>query len=369
VRIGIVLQDPRRPATGLDAYTANLWRALEASESGHEFVPVTLPTWVAGRSYLRTLWEQAYLPAWARRARLDLVHVPAGSAPVIRGVPCLLTLHDLGDPPDATYRTPLGSRLYFRKVVPWSARFASAIVTDSEATKRQAVERLGIPPGRISVVPLAPAPVFRRLRDEAVRAVRQKYALADEYFLQVGSGIPRKNVAGCVSGFVRFVGQTGDRETQLVLAGGAPALPDAGLLVAAGRLRVLGHVPQEDLVALYNGALAVLLPSFYEGFGLPLVEGFACGTPAIAANVTSLPEVGGDAALYIDPHVPSAIADAMARIAGSPELRALLASRALARSRAFSWEKTVGETLAVYQRAVAERASAAGAPAKERGAS
>lgn len=357
MRIGYVLQDPERSPTGLDTYTSNLWDALMSAKGGHELVPVVLPRQIAGRAYLRALWEQVYLPLWAHRHRIDLLHVPAGSAPVLRTRPCVLTLHDLGEEVTPGYRTPLGPRLYFRGLVPWSARFATALMSDSAATKREAVARLGIPEERITVVPLAAAPWFKEESPEAVAETRHKYGLPDPYFLQMGARIPRKNLRGCLIAFARLMKGKDDRELQLAVAGGRgfgdrSLPPEIEELVRRGRVRFLGHVPQEDLPALYTGALAVVQPSFYEGFGFPLVEAFACGTPAIASRVASLPEVGGEAALYVDPHDPTTIASAMERIATSPHVRRDMAGRASERRHRFSWRKTAEQTLKVYGRAL-----------------
>jgi ADP-heptose:LPS heptosyltransferase/glycosyltransferase involved in cell wall biosynthesis len=357
MRVGFVLQDPRRPPSGLDIYTRCLWDALHATESEFELVPVTLPLRFAARAALRTLWEQAYLPRWARRNAIDLLHVPAGSAPALRGVPCVLTLHDLGDEASPAYGAALGPRLYFGRVVPWSARRATAVLTDSEATKRDAVARLGIPEQRIAVAPLAPAPGFKKLPKRTVAGVLERLGLSAPYFLQVGAMIPRKNLAGALAGFAQFIRRSGDEQTQFVAVGGpgaagVPLSAEAGELARQGRVRVLDHLPQDELVALYNGALAAVLPSYYEGFGLPLVEAFACGIPAIASDVASLPEVAGDAALYIDPREPASIAEAMERYASSPELRGEMARRAARRRRRYSWRRTAQQTLAVYRRAL-----------------
>ncbi len=361
MRIGFVLQDTsRRPATGLDAYTARLWEALRALDTKDEFVPVTLPHSFAVRAYLRALWEQTYLPLWAARMRLDLLHVPAGSAPVVRGQPCVLTLHDLGDEAAPRYRTPLGPRLYFGTVAPRSARFASAVIADSAATKRDAIQRLGLPEERITVIPLGPAPGIRRAPQDAVERVRRKYGLRRRYFLQVGSLIPRKNLAGALAAFVRLLARRPDLDVSFVAAGsGDPAtlpLPlETGQLIACGRVRLLGRVADDDLAALYSGAVAVVMPSFYEGFGLPLVEAFACGTPAIASRTASLPEVGGEAAAYVDPGDPDTIASAMERYAMSSGYRAEMAARATERAQLFSWRSTAERTLEVYGRALQGR--------------
>ena len=196
MRVGFVLQDPARRPTGLDVYTRNLWDALSDLGPEVELVPVTLPVRWASKALLRTIWEQIYLPLWALRRNVDLLHVPAGSAPVARRQPCVITLHDLGDAPTRGHPSSLGPRLYFERVVPASARYATAVLADSEATKRDAVDRLGMPEERIAVVPLAPSPAFRRLPESTVAKTRSKYGLHDPYFLQVGAPIPRKNLLG-----------------------------------------------------------------------------------------------------------------------------------------------------------------------------
>jgi hypothetical protein len=176
---------------------------LRSLDTAHEFAAVTLPYAFAVRAYMRTFWEQTYLPLWALRQHIDVLHVPAGSAPAVRSVPCVLTLHDLGDEVARRYRTSVGPRLYFAKVVPWSARFATEVIADSGATKRDAMRRLGILDERLTVIPLGPAASIRRTPPEAVECVRAKYGLGGQYFLQVGSLIPRKNLDGALATWAR----------------------------------------------------------------------------------------------------------------------------------------------------------------------
>lgn len=356
MRVGFVLQDRGRQASGLDTYVWNLWDALRSAEDEHELVAVTLPDRFARRAYLRLLWEQIYLPLWVRRRGLDLLHVPAGSAPLLTRVPVVLTLHDFGDDPSFRYHTPLGPRLYFRRTVPWSARFATWIITDSAAIRDEVVARLNVSRDRVRVVPLAAPPWCAQASPAAVERVRARYGLHERYFLQVGAGIPRKNLCGALQALQRLRQRRPDASVTYVATGRIDALgldPECRRLLETGDVRLLGHVPHEDLAALYTGALAVVVPSFYEGFGLPLVEAFACGTPAIASRVSSLPEVGGDAALYVDPADPESIADAMERYATSPKLRAAMGARARARSGEFTWQRAARETLRVYSDALA----------------
>lgn len=360
MRVGFVLQDGSREASGLDTYVWNLWDALRSIEGEHELVPVTLPARIARRAYLRLMWEQLYLPLWAWRQKLGVLHVPAGTAPVLSRTPSVLTLHDLGDDPSPRYHTPAGPRMYFGRVVPWSARFAAGLITDSEAIRREAITRLGVPRDRVRVARLAAPPWCVRASEAAVARVRAQYSLRDPYYLQVGAGMPRKNLRGALAAFAKLLERAPGLPVRFVATGRTETAeldPEVADLARRGVVRFLGHVPCDDLAALYTGALAVVVPSFYEGFGLPLVEAFACGTPGIASRVASLPEVGGDAALYVDPADPESIAGAMEQYATSPELRRRMSLRANERNDEFSWQRTARETLEVYRQVVAARSS------------
>jgi glycosyltransferase involved in cell wall biosynthesis len=229
------------------------------------------------------------------------------------------------------------------------------LIAISEATRRDAVERLGIVPERIAVTPLAaderrfyPRPM------EEVEAAIGRYGLHRPYLLHVGASTYHKNTARVLRAFDLFSRECGVDHALYIVGKWIPkALADLEasypVLVQAGRLRVLGFVPDDDLPALYCGAEALVYPSVIEGFGLPVLEAMRCGTPVLTSRSSSLPEVGSAAALYVDPYGVDEIAAALCQLASQPALRADLAARGLQRAEAFSWTRTAEQTLCVYE--------------------
>jgi glycosyltransferase involved in cell wall biosynthesis len=229
----------------------------------------------------------------------------------------------------------------------------------SEFTKRELCERTGMSPARVFVAPLAAAPHFRPVADAGALAdARARYRIpGGDYFLGVGVLQPRKNLAHLIRCFDRLLAEQELPDTYLVLAGAEGWMQDEIFAAAAGprlRSRVLftGHVADEDLAALYSGALAFVYPSLYEGFGLPPLEAMACGTPVITSDTTALPEVVGDAGLMVNPSDADALCQAMLRVAGDEGLRRELSRRGLERAAAFSWGRCAVETVRAYEAAV-----------------
>jgi len=209
---------------------------------------------------------------------------------------------------------------------------------------------------KVTVVWLAPDARFQP--DPAARSRLDRLGLPSSYFLFVGTFEPRKNVAGLLSAYRLLI----DRDTSapdLVVAGRRGWLFDE-TLARVERLGLREHVrfldapADEDMVALYNGAVALALPSHYEGFGLPVLEAMACGTPAVISDRGSLPEIAGDAALAVDPDDAAALAAALERVWRDPALRQSYRDKGLARAAEFSWERCARETLAVYRRVMGE---------------
>jgi glycosyltransferase involved in cell wall biosynthesis len=232
---------------------------------------------------------------------------------------------------------------------------ADRLLAISEATKRDAVERLGIPPERITVIPLAADERrFYPRTDQEIDAIVGRYGLSRPYFLHVGASVYHKNTANILRAFAQFC-RSGNAQHALYIVGRWAPRPIAemhagyGDLMAAGRLRLLGFVPDDDLAALYGGANALVYPSLNEGFGLPVLEAMHCATPVLTSAVSSLPETGGDAALYVDPREPEEIAAAMRRLAGDPDLRCDLIERGLKRAAQFTWQHTAELTVQVYR--------------------
>ncbi|HWT02309.1 MAG TPA: glycosyltransferase family 1 protein [Pyrinomonadaceae bacterium] len=299
------------------------------------------------------------LAAELRRRPVDLLHVQY-TAPPLAPCPVVATIHDLSFEhlPETFKRR---SRAQLRLTVRRTARTAAQVLVPSEHTRRDICETYGLAPGRVSVTPLAAPAHFAPVRDEAeVRRVRELYGTGDDYVLTVGSIQPRKNLArliGAYAGLRRARPQA--KLPKLVLVGKRAwlygetlrSIEESGI----GDLTVLtGYVSEKDLPALYTGALCFVYPSYFEGFGLPPLEAMQCGAPVVTGNLTSLPEVIGEAGLLVDPFDEGALAASIARLIDHPDLRARLSAAGLERARQFTWRETARLTLKAYQRVIGE---------------
>ena len=294
------------------------------------------------------------LSAELRRRPVDLLHVQY-TAPPFAPCPVVATVHDLSFehlPETFKRRSWMQLRLTVRR----TARRAAHVITPSESTRRDIVTTYAIRPERVSVIPLAAAEHFRPVTDkeELARALA-RYGIRGEYVLAVGSIQPRKNLARLVAAYADLRRKRPRSNLpQLVLVGRQAwlygetlrAVEDEGVRDST---ILTGYVSEPDLPALYSGALCFAYPSYFEGFGLPPLEAMRCGTPVITGNLTSLPEVVGDAGLLVDPFDTGALASALARLLDDAHLRAELRARSLARARLFDWRETARRTLEVYR--------------------
>ena len=305
----------------------------------------------AGPYSLRELWQLALA---ARRDRADLYHAPHYVCPPWLPCPAVVTVHDL-----IHLRFPVRRRhplapLYARLMLRLAVRRAKRLITVSESTRRDLVERLGAPPDRIRVIPNGVgAPFGPADPPGVVDPALHEHGVSRPYFLFVGNPLPHKNIARLLEAFAGLPPPLG----RLVLVGIPPAARPYvdGLCAAPGlgaRVRILAPVPAVDLARLYRGATLVVCPSLWEGFGLAALEAMACGAPVVAANRGGLPEVVGDAGLLVDPTDVDALRGAMYTLAGQEPLRAALRARGLTRARAFSWRHVAEATAAVYREAL-----------------
>ncbi|MFZ5916778.1 MAG: glycosyltransferase family 4 protein [Chloroflexota bacterium] len=310
---------------------------------------------------LTKLWfEQVAVPRAARRLSLDLLHVPYWGSPLRPTVPTVVTVHDIIPLLLPAYRGGPLVRAYTR-LVALAARRCDRVLTDSFASQRDIVRRLGIRQERVQAVHLAPDSRFRAAVDAAaLAAVRRKHGLPERYLLYLGGFDRRKNVPVILQAFARLLAQ--HDAARLVVAGRLPGkdsafFPDPRRFVRELNLgqavHLTGWLPDEDKPALYTGALALVFPSRYEGFGLPPLEAMACGTPVIASTAASLPEVVGEGGLLVPPDDVDALAQAMARLWQDGSLRQVLGRRAWAHAAQFCWAKAARETLAAYDMVVA----------------
>ncbi len=317
---------------------------------------------------LRELWSVSRAVA---ALHADLYHAPHYVLPFRLSCPAVVTIHDLIHLRFPEHRTAV-HHFYARRMVQRSLRRAAAVLTVSQATRTELGEVFGELAARVEVIPNGIDE--RYLGDEPAEGVEAgltQLGLDPGYFLFVGNPKPHKNLARLLEAHAGLV-ERHPAAPFLVVAGGATrrdaALPAdlrrrAEVLTAGrashGRVAYLGRIDDEHLPALYRGALALVVPSLWEGFGLPALEAMAQGVPVVAADRGGLPEVVGDAALLVDPESPESLRRAMARLLDEPDLRGELARRGRERARGFRWEETARRTLAVYRRVIPGRREAA----------
>lgn len=310
---------------------------------------------------LGKLWfEQSTFPRVCRELAVDLAHVPYFAPPLRPQVPTLVTIHDLIPMILPQYRGNMWVRLY-TALVASAASSASLVLTDSEASKRDILARLRLPDTRVWVTYLAPAPYYRPVDDPTIiENVRRKYDLPESFVLWLAGFDVRKNARTLLAAYTWVYSALGD-DYPLVMAGNLPA-QDTPLFPSPHRfvselgleraVRFPGWVDEADKPALYSAATVFVFPSYYEGFGLPILEAMACGTPVVTSDATSLPELAGAAAFQIDPNDPRQLGAAIIALCVQESLHAEMRTRGLAQAARFTWDKTARQTLQAYRHAL-----------------
>ncbi|MEW5959241.1 MAG: glycosyltransferase family 1 protein [Chloroflexota bacterium] len=308
----------------------------------------------------RSLWtpshnrfEQPGLSFEASRLKLDLLHSPDFIPPFKRNYKSVITIHDLAFLLYPHFLTKESARYYGQIDQAW--RKTNHIIAVSEATKQDSIKMLGVPEKKITVIHEAANPIYRPLpNDEALRHVKEKYNIDQNFILFVSTIEPRKNLPSLLQAYHQLRDQY-KRDELLVLAGSKGWLwqevyETVERLNLEQHVAFLGRVPSADLVYLYNAARLLVHPSFYEGFGLTPLEAMTCGTPIIVSNTAALPEVVGDAGLMINPHDIEGLTVAMWRVLTEEELWQDLSQKGLKRAANFSWRKAAQQTLEVYHK-------------------
>lgn len=315
------------------------------------------------RRALRLIHEWIFLPGRIDRDAIDVFHGPANFLPRRVAAPAAVTIHDMSywvHP----WRCPPVRRAYWKRMTAHTARRAQAIIAVSNAAKADIVRFLKVSEAAICVIAEAAHPRYRPLegaRHDAPPLAR--HGIGGPYILHVGTLEPGKNLPRLLEAFAAFRRRC-PREYRLALAGDRGWLfrdvfERIEALNLGGWVRLLGHVPDEEMPFLYNGAAFLAFPALNEGFGLPPLEAMACGLPVIASNVSAMPETLGEAPLYVDPLNAAEIAEAMLRLESDPALRARLRRAGLQRAALYSWSETGRQTLGIYRR-LANRRSADG---------
>jgi glycosyltransferase involved in cell wall biosynthesis len=373
MRIGIFVLAAGRTAGGPETYEVQLIRALARIDSADAFFIYStsrdaaaaigpLPdnfTFRVLRPAVRAVAVSITLPRWMASDGVDFFHATYAPPPVPNR-PFLFTMHCVSNfAHPEFYPTLIRWRLNALERI--GLRRAASILCVSDFVAERLREDLGVAPERTTTIYNGVGPEFTaQPADEARARIAERFGIESPYVLYVGKLQARKNVVGLIHAFARYRKETGSA-AKLVLAGKrvetsegiSEAIAALGL---RGEVVELGYVappsadPQSPLPQLYAAARMTVFPSFYEGFGLPVVEAMACGSPVIASNLTSLPEIAGGAALLVNPHSIDEIAAAMARIDGNPEQRGELIERGLVRARRFTWENCARQTLDAYRR-------------------
>jgi len=296
-----------------------------------------------------------------RRRPVDLLHVQY-TAPPFAPCPVVATIHDLAFEhlPETFNRR---SWMQLRLTVRHTARRAARIITVSEYSRQDIIKTYDIAADRVTVTPEAAAETFARITDETnLQAVRKLYGIERDYILSLCSIQPRKNLVRLIEAYslLRRLQPEG-KLPQLVLAGKRGWLDNETLRAAQADelspgIRFTGYVAEEHLNALYSGAICFVYPSYFEGFGLPILEAMKCGAPVIAGDRTSIPEVAGEAALLFDPFDTSSLVEALKRVLNDSEFRRTLSTRGMRRASKFHWKTTARLTLSTYEQAAARTA-------------
>ncbi len=371
-RIGIDYTAAITQGAGIGRYVRELIAALLRLDTANEyrlFAASPRPISQAGPpvrrlpfhdKWLMRVWHRLRLPLPVESitGRVDLFHSPDFTLPpTLPGTPTILTVHDLSfirDPNSANARL----RSFLSQVVPRSVRRASHVLADSQATKQDLIELWQTPAEKISVLYCGVDSRFHPVTDPAeLAAMRGRYQIGDRPFILALSTLqPRKNYVRLIQAFAPLAAR--NPELALVIGGGRGWQYQA-ILAEPARLSIEhqvvfpGFVTDADLPSLYSAAELFVYPSLYEGFGLPLLEAMACGTPVIASTRSSLPEVTGEAGLQADPLDVAGWTAAMDQLLHDPALRHTLINRGFRQAGRFTWEQAAVQLQAIYQQVLA----------------
>lgn len=320
------------------------------------------------------LWTQAGLALQTFKNPLDVLFIPAHTLPLARKprLKTIVTVHDLG----AEYLPKthqLKQRLYLNFMTHHQLKSATHLIAVSKSTKDDLIKKVGVAEDKISVIYEGyNQELFKPVKNDILRDILKQYKLEKwQYFLFIGTIQPRKNLERLIRAYAQFINNGpgkvsgGAKKRQdpehtipiLVLAGSKGWLSDEiyqlpKQLGIENQVKFLGYVPDKDLPALYSGAKAFLYPSLFEGFGLPILEAFSCGCPVLTSTTSSIPEVAGEAAVFVDPYSVDDICQGIKKIATNEKLQKQLTAKGSKQIKNFNWEKAAKETLRVLANTV-----------------
>lgn len=349
---------------GIGVYTRNMVKNLVAMDTENEYYlffqdSSHLGTFKDNKNVRemhvpannKLMWDQVVTPWVARKEGVDVIFHTKMAVPLLSRKKTVMVLHGTERFIYQKFH-PKSDLLFFKTIYPQFIKRATAIIAVSERGRQDIIKIMGVDPERVTTIHLAVDSFFRVIKDEEyLEKIRENYQLPKRYILYVGHIYPGKNVGRLFRAFAKV---RKEQDVDLVLAGFKrwKTEGDLGLISELGieeNVRLLGHVPQEQLPALYNMASASALPSYYESFPAIPVESNLCGCPVVASRTGGTPESAGDAALYIDPLDVEGIAKALLQVLTDEDLRTDLIEKGFRNAKRFSWEKTSQKTLKVLQ--------------------
>lgn len=358
------------PGTGIASYTEGLMNGIakNKSSSEDEYVFLTPQGFDIQKKCIKSITsnipvvsmkQQLLMPFCLLKRKPTVYHYPHFDLPFVFNTVPIITIHGLKyvKVPDLFYHRPNVKSFSMRIVMRDSIRRASRVIAVSEDTKNDIVNILKVSPDKIKVIYEAADPCYTTIsQSDSFRHIFKKYSVQLPYLFFVGEISPHKNL----SRFLKAFNGVKYKDYNLVIVGKSHSDYRKPFhlienLQIENRVKFLGSVPKVDLVYLYNAATVFVLPSLYEGFGIPVLEAMACGTPVITSNVSSLPEVAGNSALLVDPYDVESMTDAIEQVLGSPSLQQRLREQGLKWVKEFSWSKTAGETIKLYKEAYNEK--------------
>jgi glycosyltransferase involved in cell wall biosynthesis len=351
---------------GVQTYAVSLLRALENLDSDNEYfiflnreaAQIDLPTkpsfryvicpFSASSRLTRYLWEQSYLPIKAAMLKLDVLHSPGYVGPIHAPCARILTIPDTNWV-DIKETIPVLRRLILGFVSKNAARTSDRVLTISHFSKRRISEHLGISSDRIEVTHLGPRPAMPGGEAKDWSDISQSYGIAGPYIVVFGGLSPHKNIRGLIDAYSHVKSELSH---SLLIIGHLPpdisGIPEARSHDGAGQIIATGYVPDDHVLPLLSHADLFLFPSWYEGFGLPVLEAQQVGVPVACSTAGSLPEVAGESAVFFDPHSTEDIGRAIRETLADKDLLLELRRKGYLNLSRFSWEKTARETLDIY---------------------